>query len=205
MWSGGKYLKGAVLGLDVKEVDEDGLEGVPGDVEEVELPLDLSEADGRDVLIEEAGNVDPKVVDGHSLGTGLVIETLHGVQGLEGCESDGEGEAEEVDHGDGGVTASLVAAAGELGRQNGQEDEPQYKEAGRAEQHLAATNSVDETGTNDGADEGEDGDDTVEHELGVGVFDTSLSNHDGHEVGDCSISRPLCVLLVMCGDALEGR
>lgn len=52
----------SVLGLDEEEVDEDGLADVPSDVEEVELPLDVAEADWRDVLVEEGRDVDPAVL-----------------------------------------------------------------------------------------------------------------------------------------------
>jgi hypothetical protein len=50
-------------------------------------------------LIEERRNIDPEIVDRHPLGSVFEIQTLHGIQSLEGRESDGESEAKKVDHG----------------------------------------------------------------------------------------------------------
>lgn len=56
-----QLFQGPILSLNVEEVDETSLEEIPGDVEEVELPFDVSETNRGDVLIEERGNVYPAV------------------------------------------------------------------------------------------------------------------------------------------------
>lgn len=56
-----QLFKCSVLGLDVEKVDEGSLEGIPADVKEVELPLDIAETDWGSVLVEERGNVHPAI------------------------------------------------------------------------------------------------------------------------------------------------
>lgn len=54
--------EGPILSFNVEEEDETSLEEIPGDVEEVELPFNVSETDRGDVLIKERCNVYPAVL-----------------------------------------------------------------------------------------------------------------------------------------------
>lgn len=66
---------------------------------QVELPLNITKANRGDILIEERCNVDPEVVGSHSLCTGLELQALDGIQGLERSEGNGIGEAKEINDG----------------------------------------------------------------------------------------------------------
>jgi hypothetical protein len=77
--------------LDQVEVDEDDLEEQEDTVDDVVLPLDGTEGDGVDVLVEDEGDVDGQVHDDQTLGSDSEGQDLDGV----GDEQRGHGQVVE--------------------------------------------------------------------------------------------------------------
>lgn len=77
--------------LDQVEVDEDDLEEQEDTVDDVVLPLDGTEGDGVDVLVEDEGDVDGQVHDDQTLGSDSEGQDLDGV----GDEQGGHGQVVE--------------------------------------------------------------------------------------------------------------
>lgn len=77
--------------LDQVEVDEDDLEEQEDTVDDVVLPLDGTEGDGVDVLVEDEGDVDGQVHDDQTLGSDSEGQDLDGV----GNEQRGHGQVVE--------------------------------------------------------------------------------------------------------------
>jgi hypothetical protein len=77
--------------LDQVEVDEDDLEEQEDTVDDVVLPLDGTESDGVDVLVEDEGDVDGQVHDDQTLGSDSEGQDLDGV----GDEQRGHGQVVE--------------------------------------------------------------------------------------------------------------
>lgn len=77
--------------LDQVEVDEDDLEEQEDTVDDVVLPLDGTESDGVDVLVEDEGDVDGQVHDDQTLGSDSEGQDLDGV----GDEQGGHGQVVE--------------------------------------------------------------------------------------------------------------
>ena len=77
--------------LDQIEVDEDDLEEQEDTVDDVVLPLDGTEGDGVDVLVEDEGDVDGQVHDDQTLGSDSEGQDLDGV----GNEQGGHGQVVE--------------------------------------------------------------------------------------------------------------
>lgn len=84
-------LKGSVTGFDVELPDDEELEAEPAAVDDVVLPLDGTESDGVDVLVEDEGDVDGQVHDDQTLGSDSEGQDLDGV----GDEQGGHGQVVE--------------------------------------------------------------------------------------------------------------
>ena len=130
-----QLLERAVLRFDEEEVDEGELKSVPDTSEklaysrhptppsgarnhlheqDIILPAGAGKRDAGHKRVVEARDVDPEVVEAHSLCSGLVPETLHRIEALEGSVTGGEDEAEDEDDGNfrlrlGGILGGLNA------------------------------------------------------------------------------------------------
>jgi len=184
-----------ILGLDVEEVDKDELEGDPGGVDGVELPLgalpDAVHGDGVDLVVHDEGDVDGDVHDHHALGAELEGQDLDRV----GDEETGPGEGvahtvhpEEDDDGDAGA---LVLGLAVLGAGDSGGHEAQEHTSGGGEEERAATDAITQHGAGDGDDQRENLVATIETETGLGACDTGCLVDLVGVVGEEGVAGPL--------------
>ena len=184
-----------ILGLDVEEVNKDELEGDPGGVDGVQLPLgalpDAVHGDRVDLVVHDEGDVDGDVHDHHALGAELERQDLDGV----GDEQTGPGEGvahtvepEEDDDGDAGA---LVRGLAVLRAGDGRGHEAQEHTSGGGEEERAATDAVTQHGARNGDDQGEDLVATVKTETSLGASDTGCLVDLVGVVGEESVAGPL--------------
>ena len=167
------------------------------------LPSGPRESNASDKRVVEPSNVDPKVVERHSLGTRLVSETLDGVQLLQRCVSSGEDEAEDEDEGDDGLCLSSVFDHGcsrsvdlrlavrsvdNVGGNEGAHNAENTDADARGNEELRATTPfVGVDGAEDGTAEGDDVLHAVEQETAAVAGDTCALEHSRVVVGDLSL------------------
>ena len=109
------------------------------------------------------------------------LKTLDGVQGLQWCPTPGEDDTEAVDRDDRAVGKIVTGLCGSSeGSQQDVEEETTCK---AAKQHLTATKLVQKGGSVDGTHHTEDRVDGIDKKLLVGVGNTGILDHGGHEVG----------------------
>lgn len=176
-----ELLKGLSSCLNEKEVNEGNFDADPDNVYQVQLPLNLFHTDRDTVRVDDHGNVEEEKVGSGSLGPSPVLKTLYGVQSLEWCPTPGEDDTEAVDGDDGAVGEVVSGLCG--GSECGEEDVEEEGTCQTTKQHLATAKPVEEGGSVDGAEHTEDGVDSVDEQLLVGVGNTGVLNHGRHEVG----------------------
>lgn len=187
----GNFFQRSVSRLDVEDVDHDKFDGEPDAVDNVVLPADVSQGDWVDVLVEEEGGVDHEEHDGHTLSTDVVREDFDGVANQHTGPSPVVEEVVDVDEADDGVGGTSGAGDGEAGRADGPADEGDEHTGGGEEEELATTDLVDEEAGEDGDEEVEDLEDTVDQVLGQGVGVANLIQDLGDVVRDETVAGPL--------------
>ena len=92
-----ELLQSSVLCLNEKEVNKHKLKDVPEDEKEIIFPPGARECNTRDESIVETRDVDPEVVESHSLRSRLVAQDFDWVEGLERRIASGNHEAKNED------------------------------------------------------------------------------------------------------------
>ena len=168
-------LQSLASSLHKEEVNNHQFNTDPRNVNQVQLPSDLRNANGDTISVNDHGNVEEEEVESGTLGSGTILETLNGVEGLERCESPGEDDAEEKNGDDNSVgeVGMLLGFSSE-----GCEHDVGDKTAAETGQHHDTTTEFIEKGTPvHGTGHGEDWVDGVDEELSVLVCYTSIFNH----------------------------
>ena len=162
-------------------------------VDGVELPgwLQVLEAEGVDVLVDGQSNLDEQVHDHKTLGTDLEWQDLDRVGNKQTRPSKRVSDREDPDHGDNGLTGSLALLSLLLRRADGPNDEGQTHGGSGGNEHRAATDAVNEQGTRDRDNEGEDCKTTVKAKLSISVLDIDAVVDVGGVVGNETVAGPL--------------
>ena len=115
-----QLLKSLALGLNEEEVDSDELDADPDDVDKVQFPSNLGNADADAVGVDNHGDVEEEEVQSGTLGSGTVLQTFNGVESLERSPAPCKEDAEQVDGDDGTVCHVGVGGRGrgECGEEN---------------------------------------------------------------------------------------
>ena len=175
-----QLLKRLALGLNEEEVDSDKLDTDPDDVDEVEFPADLGNANADTVGVDDHGDVEEEEVQSGTLGSGTVLKALDGVEGLERSPSPCEEDAEEVD-GDDSTVCHVRIRGGGCGK-GSEEDIRAQSTDQTSHEHDTSAKLVEKSCTVDGSNQGEDRVDGVDKELGAAALNAGSLNHLGHEV-----------------------
>lgn len=149
-----------ILGLDVEEVDKDELEGDPGGVDGVQLPLGALphavHGDRVDLVVHNERDVDGDVHDHHTLGAELEGQDLDGVGDEQTGPGEGVADTVEPEEDDDGDAGALVCGLAVLGAGDGGGHEAQKHTSGGGKEERATTDAVTQHGAGDGDDQGED-------------------------------------------------
>lgn len=175
-----QLLERLALSLHEEEVDSDELDTDPNDVDEVQFPANLSDTDANTVGVDDHGDVEEEEVQAGTLGSGTVLQALNGVEGLERSPSPCEEDAEEVD-GDDSTICHVRVGAGGCG-EGSKEDVRAQSTDQTGHEHDTSAKLVEKSCTVDGSNQGEDGVDSVDKELGAAALNAGSLNHLGHEV-----------------------
>lgn len=95
-------LERRTLRLDVEEVDHRAFNHQHRDIDKVELPRQILEADWVDILVEYTGQLREDKAECQSLGTDVVGQDLNGIGDCETWPGETGGAVEEEDHGEHG-------------------------------------------------------------------------------------------------------
>ena len=182
--------------LNEEEVDKCNLNADPSNVHQVQLPSNLLHTDRDTVCVDDHGNVEEEEVGsralcastyrlldqeyGELLATLTVLQAFNGVQGLEWCPTPGEDDTKAVDRNDSAVSEIICRLCG--GGEGGQQDVEEQRTCQTTKQHFATTKLVEESGSVDSAEHTEDGVYCVDKQLLVGIGDTGVLDHGGHEI-----------------------
>ena len=184
-----------ILGLDVEEVNKDELEGDPGGVDGVQLPLgalpDAVHGDRVDLVVHDEGDVDGDVHDHHALGAELERQDLDGVGDEQTRPGEGVAHTVEPEEDDDGDAGALVCGLAVLRAGDGRCHEAQKHTSGGGEEERTATDAVTQHGARNGDDQGEDLVATVKTETSLGASDTSCLVDFVGVVGEESVAGPL--------------
>ena len=187
----GDFLERGVAGLDVEAVDDDELDEEPDVVDDVVLPAEGVERDGVDVAVEEEGQVDTQEHDGDALGADAVGQDLDTVADQQSRPGRVVEDVVDEDEGNLGVGGGWDGGLDELGGADGPRAERHEHTAGGEDEERATTEFVNEKAHDEGGDEVDDVQDTVDLELQLGVGDTSTGKDVRHVVRHEVVSGPL--------------
>ena len=200
----GDLLKWGVARLNVVLPDDQSLKAEPDTVHKVVLPLDIRKCDWVDILVEEQRQINGEPHAVHALSANVIWQNLNSVANKKTrpghvVETVVDEDKRNLAVCGGGVSGSgndlsVCVAEGRLldcGSHGGPDDVGGAHSSRSGEEEGTTTKLVNPETHEEGDDEVDDGEDTVDLELQLRVGDAGEGEDVGHVVGDETVAGPL--------------
>ena len=173
------------------EVEIHPLKGKESNINNVILPSELAKSDRVDILIEDEGERDRKVEDRETLGAELIRENLDSIGDDKRRKGDIIRSVEQENPRNDSTTSSGTLLLGIQSRTDGLKDEEQQHSSRRSQEEYPPPDLVNKERSADSPEEIPNLEDTVDEELGEGVFDTDGFENLVEVVRNQPVSGPL--------------